>query len=94
MRACPHLTLRLPPSHPQVGCGAGNSVFPLLELNPRATLYACDFAPSAVEVVCSHPAYEAAAATLRLHAFVADITGGGCWAVEWLPCRVSWVQQR
>jgi methyltransferase-like protein 6 len=59
----------------QVGCGAGNTVFPLLELNSGATVYACDFAPSAIELVRAQPAYAAAAAAGRLHAFVADITG-------------------
>lgn len=41
----------------QVGCGAGNSVFPLLEINPASYVYACDFSPRAVELVQAHPAY-------------------------------------
>jgi methyltransferase-like protein 6 len=28
----------------ETGCGAGNTVFPLLELNPTCRVYACDFA--------------------------------------------------
>lgn len=59
-----------------MGCGAGNTVFPLLELNPAARVYACDFAESGVALVRAHPAYAPAAAQGRLHAFVADITGG------------------
>lgn len=36
----------------QVGCGAGNTVFPVvLNTTERVFVYACDYAPSAVEVV-------------------------------------------
>ena len=35
---------------PQVGCGVGNTVFPLLEANPQLRAYACDFSPRAVQV--------------------------------------------
>ena len=54
----------------QVGCGVGNTAYPLLELNPHSEVYACDFAPSAVELVKAHPQYSCG----RMHAFVADIT--------------------
>ena len=54
----------------QVGCGVGNTAFPLLELNPQSQVYVCDFAPSAIELVKAHPQY----ACGRMHAFVADIT--------------------
>lgn len=65
-----------------MGCGAGNTVFPLLELNPGASIYACDFAPSAVGLVRAHPAYATTAG--RVHAFVADITGGWqAWLATW-----------
>lgn len=57
-----------------MGCGVGNTIFPLLELNPQAFVYACDFAPSAVEIVRAHPQY---ASCGRVHAFVADITLAG-----------------
>jgi 2-polyprenyl-3-methyl-5-hydroxy-6-metoxy-1,4-benzoquinol methylase len=43
----------------QVGCGAGNSAFPLLALNPQLRVYACDFSPRAVELVKAHPEYVA-----------------------------------
>ena len=43
--------------YPQVGCGAGNTIFPLLEINPDLIVYACDFAPSAIQIVKAHPAY-------------------------------------
>ncbi|KAF8061094.1 Mettl6 [Scenedesmus sp. PABB004] len=58
----------------EVGCGAGNTVFPLLDLNPRLAVLACDFSPSAVAIVRAHPAHDAAAAAGRLAAFVCDVT--------------------
>ena len=67
---CP-LPSRLNPP-PQVGCGVGNTTFPLLEVNPSAQVYACDYAPTAIRLVKENPAY---AASGRVHAFVADITG-------------------
>lgn len=54
----------------QVGCGVGNSVFPLLAINPQLRVYACDFSATAVEIVQAHPDYN----TERVAAFVADIT--------------------
>lgn len=54
----------------EVGCGVGNTAFPLLELSPQSQVYACDFASSAIELVKAHPQY----ACGRMHAFVADIT--------------------
>ena len=45
----------------QVGCGVGNTVFPLLELNPSLKVYCCDFAPSAIELVKQHPGYASGA---------------------------------
>lgn len=66
----------------QVGCGVGNSLFPLLELNPAATLYACDFAPSGIDLVKSNPLYrQHGGPGGRMTAFVADITGGPPGAV-------------
>ncbi|KAI7846222.1 hypothetical protein COHA_000292 [Chlorella ohadii] len=55
----------------EVGCGVGNTTFPLLEVNPSAQVYACDYAPTAIRLVKENPAY---AASGRVHAFVADIT--------------------
>ncbi|KAF6766925.1 Protein of unknown function DUF4202 [Kalmanozyma brasiliensis GHG001] len=41
----------------EVGCGAGNTVFPLLERNsnPELTIYACDYSAEAVSVVRANP---------------------------------------
>jgi len=54
----------------EVGCGVGNTVYPLLELNPEATIYACDFSPTAIDIVKAHPGYSSG----RVTAFVADLT--------------------
>ncbi|PNH10348.1 Methyltransferase-like protein 2-A [Tetrabaena socialis] len=73
----------------EVGCGVGNTVFPLLETNPALRIHCCDFAPSAIELVRQHPAYGSSngnGAAVQsggdavqggggaVHAFVADIT--------------------
>eukprot|EP00043_Microstomoeca_roanoka_P005604 m.56842 g.56842 ORF g.56842 m.56842 type:complete len:358 (-) comp13035_c1_seq3:300-1373(-) len=55
----------------EVGCGAGNTVFPLVDNNPDNAffVYACDYAPTAVELVKGHEKYNAD----RCHAFVCNI---------------------
>ena len=35
----------------EVGCGVGNTVFPLLEENDALFIHACDFSPRAIEFV-------------------------------------------
>jgi trans-aconitate methyltransferase len=35
----------------QVGCGAGNTIFPVIASYPDAFVYACDFSPLAIELV-------------------------------------------
>ena len=35
----------------QVGCGAGNTIFPLVAAYPDIFVYACDFSPRAVDLV-------------------------------------------
>lgn len=60
----------------EVGCGAGNSVFPILNTlqnTPESFLYCCDFASGAVELVKSHPSYRAA----QCCAFVHDVCDDG-----------------
>lgn len=56
----------------EVGCGAGNSVFPILNTlqnAPESFLYCCDFASSAVNLVKSHSSYRAS----QCCAFVHDV---------------------
>lgn len=54
----------------EVGCGAGNAIWPLVESHQHLRVFACDFAPKAVELVQSHPAYDPS----RVTAFVHDLT--------------------
>ncbi|EUC59063.1 actin filament-binding protein [Rhizoctonia solani AG-3 Rhs1AP] len=45
----------------EIGCGAGNTIFPLLESNrnPKLNIIGCDYSSKAVEVVKAHPLYTA-----------------------------------
>ncbi|XP_031226435.1 mRNA N(3)-methylcytidine methyltransferase METTL8 [Mastomys coucha] len=54
----------------EVGCGAGNSVFPILNTLqniPGSFLYCCDFASEAVELVKSHESYSEAYCSAFIH---------------------------
>ncbi|KAJ8416851.1 hypothetical protein AAFF_G00327290 [Aldrovandia affinis] len=54
----------------EVGCGAGNSVFPILSsMNAGAFLYCCDFSPRAIQLVKDNPVYNPS----LCHAFVQDV---------------------
>lgn len=70
----------------EIGCGAGNTVFPLLERNenPDLTIYACDYSAEAVDVVRSNPMYVQPPKAGRSEAFVWDLssTGGIPEAIE------------
>lgn len=46
----------------EIGCGAGNTVFPLLQRNknPHLHIFACDYSSEAVGVVKSNPLYKLA----------------------------------
>lgn len=54
----------------EVGCGAGNTIFPLLSTYPDIFAHACDFSPRAVNLVKMHKEFSAA----RVNAFVCDPT--------------------
>jgi methyltransferase-like protein 6 len=54
----------------EVGCGAGNTIFPLLSTYPDIFVHACDFSPRAVDLVKKHKDFRPD----RLNAFVCDIT--------------------
>ncbi|CEL61945.1 putative methyltransferase-like protein SPBC21C3,07c OS=Schizosaccharomyces pombe (strain 972 / ATCC 24843) GN=SPBC21C3.07c PE=3 SV=2 [Rhizoctonia solani AG-1 IB] len=45
----------------EIGCGAGNTIFPLLESNqnPKLNIIGCDYSSKAIEVVQAHPLYTA-----------------------------------
>ncbi|XP_061548630.1 mRNA N(3)-methylcytidine methyltransferase METTL8 [Phycodurus eques] len=55
----------------EVGCGVGNSVFPIINniKENDAFLYCCDFSPCAIQLLKSHPDYDHS----LCHAFVHDI---------------------
>jgi len=56
----------------EIGCGAGNTIFPLIKLKDKSKffMYGCDFSSSAIEVVKNSPEYDPEIC----HAFVHDIT--------------------
>ncbi|XP_071584430.1 tRNA N(3)-cytidine methyltransferase METTL2A isoform X1 [Heliangelus exortis] len=55
----------------EVGCGAGNTVFPILQTNndPGLFVYCCDFSTTAVELVQNNAGYDSS----RCFAFVHDL---------------------
>ncbi|XP_047426890.1 tRNA N(3)-methylcytidine methyltransferase METTL2 [Mugil cephalus] len=56
----------------EVGCGVGNTVFPILKTNndPGLFVYCCDFSSTAVELVKTNPEYDQG----RCFAFVHDLS--------------------
>ncbi|PIA42946.1 hypothetical protein AQUCO_02000416v1 [Aquilegia coerulea] len=54
----------------EVGCGAGNTIFPLMATYPDIFVHACDFSPRAVDLVKSHKDFTED----RVNAFVCDLT--------------------
>ncbi|CAD6887565.1 unnamed protein product [Tilletia controversa] len=58
-----------PPVLLEVGCGVGNTVYPLIEKSDVLKVHCCDFSPRAVDFVKLHSLYTPE----RVHAFVHDL---------------------
>jgi hypothetical protein len=54
----------------QVGCGVGNTTFPLAASNSSATILSCDYSATAVNILCKSPNFKPS----QMRAFVADAT--------------------
>ncbi|XP_053210458.1 tRNA N(3)-methylcytidine methyltransferase METTL2-like [Panonychus citri] len=56
----------------EIGCGVGNTIFPLLALreNPETMIYCCDFSPVAIDLLKSNNSFDES----RCKPFVCDVT--------------------
>ncbi|KAJ4951302.1 hypothetical protein NE237_028134 [Protea cynaroides] len=54
----------------EVGCGSGNTIFPLLATYPDIFVHACDFSPRAIDLVKAHKDFMEGS----INAFVCDLT--------------------
>ncbi|CAL0322687.1 unnamed protein product [Lupinus luteus] len=68
----------------EVGCGAGNTIFPVIASYPDAFIYACDFSPRAIELVKTHEDFKES----HVNAFVSDLTADDL-CKEILPSSVD-----
>ncbi|KAK7310694.1 hypothetical protein RJT34_08361 [Clitoria ternatea] len=68
----------------EVGCGAGNTIFPVIASYPDAFVYACDFSPRAVDLVKTHEDFKES----HVCAFVSDLTADDL-CKEILPSSVD-----
>jgi len=58
----------------EIGCGVGNTVIPVLEKNPTAFVYGCDYAESAIDILKNHSSLVEDENNINRHkVFVQDI---------------------
>lgn len=64
----------------EVGCGAGNTIFPLLQANSNSNffIYGCDFAESSIDVIKSNEQYNSS----KCKAFQHDMTSEDAYPIE------------
>lgn len=53
----------------QIGCGVGNTIFPLIKTNPDVFMYACDYSECAIEIIRKNPMFD----PNKLQIFVCDL---------------------
>lgn len=54
----------------EIGCGAGNTIYPLIATYSNVFVHACDFSPRAVDLVKGHKEFSES----LVNAFVCDLT--------------------
>ena len=72
----------------ELGCGVGNTVFPVLQINanPNLLVYCCDFSPTAISLVKENPLFD----PNRCNAFTLDITSDE-WSVPFPKSSLNMV---
>ncbi|XP_015598260.1 methyltransferase-like protein 2-A isoform X2 [Cephus cinctus] len=78
----PRNVLPMPSRIFEIGCGVGNTVFPILSYNtdPNLFVYCCDFSSTAIEILIENSSYDSS----RCKAFVLDATQDA-WNVPFEP---------